>query len=251
MTELEIESNRRDLILRPQEQVDELQRNLEDTIILRDFITDQEIDTLVSIYEKHLDKANTKTTGPTTVITRHFKEDPEFVEIFERISNKLELSLDIWGGNFFDTGKPFAIHNDVDYRHDIMPAKCMVIPLTKTYQTDYVYVTEEDAKFYVFDQTMPHGPVKCFKGEPDRFSPYNTPLSDYKHIIGLHADNRQPKLDVTFNRTWSEGLSVERECNWEPGDVIVFDCVRLHCSSDFTQHGMLRKLGLSLFTKHK
>lgn len=250
MTEELIES-RRDLILRPQEQVDELQRNLEDTIILKDFLADEEIDTLVAIYNNHLDKAKAKITGPTTVITRHFKQDPEFVAIFERITNRLGLDLDIWGGNFFDTAKPFAIHNDVDFRHDIMPAKCLVIPLTKTYQTDYVYVTEEDAKFYIFDQTMPHGPVKCFKGEPDRYSPYNVPLSNYKDVIGVHPDNRQPEIDVTFNRTWSEGLSIETETNWLPSDIIVFDCVRLHCSSDFRQHGILQKLGLSLFTKYK
>ena len=242
---------RRDLIHRPQEQTDKLMSRLEDTIILKDFMSDKDIDALVDIYNKNLDQAKSKSTGPTTVITRHFKEDPEFIRIFERISAELGMDLGIWGGNFFDTGKPFAIHNDVDFRHDIMPAKCLVIPLVRTYKTDYVYVTEEDAKFYIFDQTMPHGPVKCFKGDPDRFSPYNVPLSDYKDIIGIHEDNRQPELDVTFNRTWSEGLSVETATNWTPGDVIVFDCIRLHCSSDFREHGMLRKLGLSLFTQYK
>ena len=239
------------LIARPQDQTDKLLSNLSDTIILKDFITEDDIDKLVDIYKQYSALAVSKNTGPTTVITRHFKDDPAFVAIFERIQNQLGIQVSIWGGNFFDTPKPFAIHNDVDFRHDIMPAKCMVIPLEKRYKTDYTYVTDEDAKFYIFDQTCPHGAVKCFKGTKDMPSPYNIPLDEYSMLTDVHKDNRIPDIEVSFNQQWLEGLSVEKECSWIPGDVIVFDCIRLHCSSDFRQKGIQSKLGLSLFTQYK
>lgn len=241
----------KELIKRPQEQTDKLLSNLSDTIILKDFISDTDKHTLVNIYKKYSAEAVAKTTGPTTVITRHFKDDPAFIDIFERIQKELGIQVSIWGGNFFDTPKPFAIHNDVDFRHDIMPAKCMVIPLVKTYKTDYVYVTDEDAKFYIFDQTCPHGAVKCFKGTKDMPSPYNIPLHEYSMLTNVHNDNRIPNVQVSFNKQWLEGLSVEKECDWIPGDVIVFDCIRLHCSSDFREKGIQSKLGLSLFTQYK
>ena len=68
---------------------------LDDTIILKDFMSDKDIDALVDIYNKNLDQAKSKSTGPTTVITRHFKEDPEFIRIFERISAELGMDLGI------------------------------------------------------------------------------------------------------------------------------------------------------------
>jgi hypothetical protein len=245
-------------INRPQEQVDSILNRTGDTIILDNFISDQDIDILLEIYNngtgkdyKNIGWENDLRTGPTTLIVREFKEDTRFIEVFDRIQNKLGINLKIWGGNFFETTKPYIIHNDVDFRHDRIPGKCLVIPLVKNYNSDKYKASNDDAKFYIFDQMFFHGAVKCFKNSKDIVSPYNVPLYDYKDIHGIHSDNRIPDIDAGhMKQEWLEGFSIESACNWVPGDVIVFDCVRLHCASNFLDHGIESKIGLSLFTSY-
>ena len=45
---------------------------------------------------------------------------------------------------------------------------------------------------------------------------------------------------------WLKGLSFNSAHAWRPGNAIVFDCVRLHCGSNFKG----KKLGLSIFTEY-
>ena len=45
---------------------------------------------------------------------------------------------------------------------------------------------------------------------------------------------------------WLKGLSFNSAHAWQPGNAIVFDCVRLHCGSNFEG----KKLGLSIFTEY-
>jgi len=69
----------------------------------------------------------------------------------------------------------------------------------------------------------------------------------------LHEDNRKPDINTMFDEKypqWMEGFSIESSCDWVPGDVIVFDCVRLHCASNFLDNGIYKKIGLSLFTSY-
>lgn len=246
------------IVQRPDDQVTQILDRTGDTVILDQFISDQDIDTLLEIYNKGTGKdyksigwENDIRTGPTTLIAREFKDDPNFIEIFDRIQNKLGIKLKIWGGNFFETIKPYIIHNDIDFRHEIMPGKCLVIPLVKNYKVNNYKASNEDAKFYIFDQMFFHGAVKCFKNNKDIVSPYNVPLYDYSNIHGIHSDNRIPDVDAGhMKQEWLEGFSIESACNWVPGDVIVFDCVRLHCASNFLDHGIESKIGLSLFTSY-
>ena len=46
---------------------------------------------------------------------------------------------------------------------------------------------------------------------------------------------------------WLKGLSFNSAHYWRPGNAIVFDCVRLHCASNFVG----KKLGLSIFTEYR
>ena len=193
-----------------------------------------------------------KNTGPIALIADEFKELPAFQNIFNKVQKELQLDLNIWAGNFFETDKPYVIHNDVDYRHNIIPGKCLVIPLQKFYLED-APVRDSDTQFHIFDQMFFHAPVKCFKGSTDIPNFYNWPLYDYKDVHGLHEDNRKPDINTMFDEKypqWMEGFSIESSCDWVPGDVIVFDCVRLHCASNFLDNGIYKKIGLSLFTSY-
>ena len=239
------------LIKRPQEQVDEILSNVSSTVVLKQFLSRTDRDALLKIYHNNTQRDH-KDTGPTTLIAREFKHDPSFIKIFNKVQAQLGLDLNIWGGNFFEADKPYVIHNDVDYRHDIMPAKCLVIPLQRFYHEDAV-MNDTDAQFHIFDQMFFHAPVKCFKGSTDIPNFYNWPLYDYKDVYGLHEDNRKPDINTMFDEKypqWMEGFSIESSCDWVPGDVIVFDCVRLHCASNFLDNGIYKKIGLSLFTSY-
>jgi hypothetical protein len=48
---------------------------------------------------------------------------------------------------------------------------------------------------------------------------------------------------------WLEGLSVHCYFPWTIGSIIAFDSLRLHCSSNFKNIGIKRKIGLSIFTE--
>lgn len=247
------------IVYRPKEQVDQMLDRCGTTVILKRFISDIDIDTLLNLYYagtnkdyKNIGYKSNPSSGPITYIAKEFKHKSEFVEIFDRIQQKLNLNLNIWGGNFFETTKPYIIHNDIDFRHEIIPGKCIVIPLVKNYKTDHHKASDTDAKFYIFDQMFFHGAVKCFKNSEEIISPYNIPLYDYSDIYKIHNDNRMPNVDAGHMRQeWLEGFSIEKECNWVPGDVIVFDCARLHCASNFHNNNIESKIGLSLFTSFK
>ena len=61
----------------------------------------------------------------------------------------------------------------------------------------------------------------------------------------------QSKYFTHLDPKWLEGLTLHSVLPWIPGNVVVFDCARLHAASDFRQQGIKSKLGLSIFTQRK
>ena len=47
---------------------------------------------------------------------------------------------------------------------------------------------------------------------------------------------------------WLEGLSVQCYFPWLSGSCIAFNSLQLHSASDFNRQGIIRKLGVSIFT---
>jgi hypothetical protein len=241
---------------RTPEEIDKILSTTSRSVILKNFVTSDEIKHLLNLYNNSNNK-EIKKSGPTILALRFFIEDEKFNSLFNRIQKEVKENYTLWGGNYFQTDSPHIIHNDVPFDHSIIPGKCVLIPLEKSYESTWESAgVDEDAKFYIFDQMYFHGPVKCFKNNPEEiYSPYNIPLYEYDDIYGLHEDNRVPNISakhVTKNqRQWLEGFSVECECNWVPGDVIIFDCARLHCSSSFDRRAVTQKIGLTLFTEFK
>ena len=50
------------------------------------------------------------------------------------------------GGNYFEVKHPHILHNDVPHDTDILPGKCIVIPLEKVY-AEFKVPNDTDAKF--------------------------------------------------------------------------------------------------------
>lgn len=238
---------------RSQEQIQEILNKIGDTVILKNFIDSDTLQYLLDIYDSNSDK-QFKKTGPTTLEYHNLKNDTVYQKLFSDIQDAIGIRLSQFAGNIFRTNVPYVIHNDVPRDHNIMPAKCIVVPMKKHYSENQV-PKDSDAKFYIFDQMYFHGPVKCFKNNPEEiYSPHNIPLYDYSDIYNLREDNSKPDIQdwhlTKDNRQWLEGLSIHKECEWIPGDVIIFDCVRLHAASNFLTSGITHKTGLSIFTTY-
>ena len=77
-------------------------------------------------------------------------------------------------------------------------------------------------------------------------------------LLNFLTDNKRKKTFIknTFKAEylshlkdkWTEGLSVNTTLDWAIGSVLCFDSLALHCSTDFTNKGIERKIGLSIFT---
>ena len=122
--------------------------------------------------------------------------------------------------------------------------KGITIPL-KIYGSDLI----PDLCF--FDQFYFHGPAKFFNGDNNLSTYYNKQIYEYSKVDGIvdepFYDN--DKLFTHLKSEWLQGLSLNCILKWKPTSALIFDSVRLHCSSDFRQHGITHKLGLSIFTK--
>ena len=47
--------------------------------------------------------------------------------------------------------------------------------------------------------------------------------------------------------SWLQGLTVNKMLDWTIGDILCFDSLSLHCSSNFKSKKIDRKIGLSIF----
>ena len=115
-------------------------------------------------------------------------------------------------------------------------------------------VIEGDSHLCFFDQHYFHGPSKFFKDSTNIPTYYNKQLYEYSQVDGILEHNTideecYQKYFTHLKHKWLEGLSLHSVLPWTPGSCIIFDSVRLHCSSDFRKMGIKSKLGISIFTK--
>ena len=77
---------------------------------------------------------------------------------------------------------------------NILPGKCIVIPLEKVY-AEFKVPNDTDAKFYIFEQMYFDRPVKCFKNKQSarKYEKGNESIFTYEDVYKLHEDNRVPK----------------------------------------------------------
>ena len=159
-------------------------------------------------------------------------------------------NFEITAGFFFSTDYPHIIHNDDLFQLPDTVYKAITIPLRL--DTDTTITGTSHLCF--FDQSYFHGPSKFFKGDSDIPTYYNKQIYDYSQVDGLLDHNGideecYQKYFTHLKHKWLEGLSLHSVLPWTPGSCIIFDSVRLHCSSDFRKMNIKSKLGISIFTK--
>ena len=224
---------------RPQEDKDFILSNLEETYYIDKFINEDDIKELVDVF-KNADNKVHKNTGPITSAIKDYNS-PALSKIKDKIY-ALYPDSEIYHGMFFYVERPHIIHNDDNREKWPKIYKAFNLPLK--------YDGVEEPHLCFFDQVYLDGPSKFFNGEKDIETYYNTIVYDYENVVGKSDEPIDPIMREKYlshlEDKWLQGLSFNSAHVWRPGNAIVFDCVRLHCASNFVG----KKLGLSIFTEY-
>jgi hypothetical protein len=233
--------------MRDKKQISKLLGTVGDTRVVKEFITEAEANSLLDFFNNSPDKIQ-KNTGSVTLNIDEFLG----LEIFKNVLDKVRSEIgqfEILSGLFFEVTHPHILHNDDTYemRDDVY--KGVLVPLyIEWWDTGH----RTYPKFCVFDQMYFGGPAKFFKDE-ELFVPtyFNKIVTDYAEIYGL-SDMATPK-DELFghlkHEKYLEGLTLNAIVDWIPKNAVIFDSLRIHCSSDFRSNNVKKKIGLSIFTR--
>ena len=214
-----------------------------DTIYVEEFLQSEEIQYLVDLFDNSNNKIY-KNTGPVTCDS--IMKDPILESIVERL-RPLIGNFKIYSAAFFNVKTPHIIHND-DEKSFPLTYKAITLPL----KLEYSVVSTELPRLCIFDQYYLEGPSKFFNGSSNIPTYYNQQIYEYSQVqnkssTGISVDDIQRYL-THIKPNWLHGLSLNSIHAWKPGSAIIFDALKLHCASDFRQHSIISKLGISIFT---
>lgn len=232
--------------MRKSEDKVKIEATLGSTFTISNFISDQERLALIDYFTKG--DHTYKNTGPITlnVLSEEFKQ-PLFQNILSRVESYIG-KVKVFSSLFFYVERPHIIHNDDSFSYPLC-YKGINIPL------DLEYIEEGTGypSLIFYDQYYLEGPAKFFNGSRDIPTYYNKCVYEYGDVKNISTspicdDIRSNHLSH-LKPNWLQGLSIETITEWRPGNVTVFDTVRLHSSNDFCRQGIKSKLGLSIFTE--
>jgi hypothetical protein len=243
--------------MRTQSQIDNIKSRIIDPYLIEDFLSSEEVEYLVGIFEAHSDNEADphqrkvyKNTGPVTLDLRPYINDPTISNILKKLQSNIG-PYEITAAFFFRTNFPHIIHNDDLFQLPNGIYRGITLPLKFNRKTE----SSEIPKLCFFDQFYFHGPSKFFKGSEGKNIPtyYNQLLYDYSDVDGvlnynaISEETRQQLLSHLESQ-WLEGLSLHSVLPWNIGSALIFDSTRLHTASDFRKLGIESKLAISIFT---
>lgn len=236
--------------MRTHEQIEKIKSTFSDPYSVDDFISQDEINYLIDLFEKAESKNAPlvyKNTGPITLDLNFLDGDLVLKNIFDKIESQIG-KFEITAAFFFRTDYPHIIHNDDTFELPDNVYKGINLPLKLEAERFIDY-----PKLCFFDQHYYQGPSKFFNGDSDIPTYYNKQVYKYDEIDQLSEtsiDNQTyAKYFTHLKPQWLQGLSLDRCIDWKPGSAIIFDSLRLHCASDFRRLGIKSKLAISIFTK--
>lgn len=227
-----------------------VESNLGEVFSKEKFLSQSEVSFFINYFKQASERIH-KTTGPVTSqeLRDIFTTVPEFISLFDKIKSIIG-ECEIYTAFYFYVDTPHIIHNDDD-KLDPIVYKAITIPLELEFESE----VENYPYLCFFDQYYLKGPAKFFKGGANIVSYYNEPVYDYTDVKGksshLVDQETYQQYFTHIKLRHLEGLSLKSAELWKPSNAIFFDCVRLHCSSNFKTVGVKKKLGMSIFTKLK
>lgn len=214
---------------------------------LEGVLTDEDINQLLSTYRESKNKIH-KNTGP---VTMNLTADILNSEPIKKVMSEVRRNVGEFGflsGFFFEVDRPHVIHNDDSYEFP-QTFKGITIPLSVERDAP----STEYPKLCFFDQYYLNGPAKFLKGHEGAESYYNSIVYDYQDVQSLTSvsfpEEVRQSLFPHLRPSFLDGLSLLSSLESKPGNVLVFDAVRLHAASDFRTIGIKSKIGISIFTK--
>ena len=229
--------------MRSNEQIAAIKKTHSPPVQLLNALDTNKIEFLLNYYHSQ-DKIE-KNTGPKVV---YVQEGTGVIDDILIPLRKQFGNFKVRACHFFDVDNPHILHIDDSYDYPTT-YKAFTIPL---------WVENGDCnkiKLVMFDQYYYGGPVKFFKDEvfDKEVIFYNKHLYEYTGVENLVdtgiPKNVKIKMLGHLKSKWLEGLSVHCYFPWTIGSIIAFDSLRLHCSSNFKNIGIKRKIGLSIFTE--
>lgn len=232
--------------MRSQQDKTWMENNLSTPYSIPDFLSKDEIQTLIKFFNNSNDKVH-KTTGPITLdVTQEQLQEEPFLSIINNLHTVLG-DFKVFSALFFYTERPHIIHNDDSFTYPRC-YKGINIPLEFTGDTVSIPC------LCFFDQYYLEGPAKFFNGDQDIKGFYNSHVYEYSQVSNLSSapfnEHFRQEFIPHIKPQWLQGLSIHRVLPWKPGDVSIFDTVRLHCASNFRIQGIKSKLALSIFTEN-
>jgi len=232
--------------MRSNDEISKIKSTFSPPEVIEEFLTIDQLDRLLEIYEKTQNKIQ-KNTGPITVDLSPYLTDNLISLILEKIKNIIG-NFTVISGFYFETTYPHVIHNDDSFELPDTVYKGITIPIK--YYGDGIL---DNPGLCFFDQHYFHGPSKFFKNDDNIEFYYNKPVYEYDLVENLSSEKITKE---TYNKyfthlkyEWLEGLSIQSVKPWTPGTAIIFDSLQLHCASDFRKNNINKKLGISIFTK--
>lgn len=204
-----------------------------------------DVDPLIDYYFSNQEDIIKKNTGPSVL---KLDSNHVLLQPILKVMQEVLQPFDVRYAHFFDVTMPHIIHNDDEFDYPDS-YKAFTIPLK-------IYGDSENIKLVIFDQYYYGGPAKFFNGEDEIEKVYyNAPLTEYSQVHYCNTKGIDDKFKQEYlshlKDKWTKGLSVNTTLDWKIGSVLCFDSLALHCSTDFTNKGIERKIGLSIFTTCK
>ena len=237
--------------MRSMEDKDYIASNLIDPFSIEGFLTIEEINGLIEIFNSTSNPVIKNTNTIALSVKFYDQNSPQLLKlVLDKIKDALG-DCEVFDALFFKAVYPHIVHNDDNYDFPLL-YRAVTLPLEITYNDS----REEIPSLCFFDQYYLDGPAKFFNGHTDRIeSFYNKPVYEYSNVLNKQ-NTGVSKEDISkyfthLDPKWLDGLTIKSVLPWIPGNAIVFDCARLHAASDFRQLGVKSKLGLSIFTRKK
>jgi hypothetical protein len=214
-------------------------------IQIQKFLSAEMITSLCNLFFSNKELVK-KPTGPTTLDISKIKSEDQIERLFERIYKQLG-SFEVLGGNFYHTSVPYVVHCDNMPDENGLPSFNIILPLLEEFSSQ----EQKDHFVVLFEQSFRGAARKFF------FNDTNVPMGLYPHqyddkgVLGIVSgtpEQDNPLLSH-LKQDWLAGLSVAENMIWSPGNLLAFQGSRLHCSSNFSDIGLLKKLGLALFIR--
>ena len=224
--------------MRTIQQIGEIQKYETPPLVIENALASSKVQFLLDYYYNS-NNVIEKNTGPKVL---YVKEGEGIIDdIIEKLRNQFG-NFKVRSAHYFNVSRPHIIHNDDD-KNFPRCYKAFTIPL-------WCNGNDDDIGLVMYDQFYYHGPAKFINGETQQ-SPvyYNEFVREYTNVDHTTSKLIEDKSQITHLREhWLEGLSIHKILPWKIGNILAFESLRLHSSTDFVSKGIDQKIGLSIFT---